>query len=166
MEGLIDSHYSKASKSFLTVKREYKPNTFFEKHDQNHNRGCQVSWSNIKESKLQSVVHNQHNTITELSIRSTIRVSKKPTICSMVLRLQLIPAVTGGLICSDAESDLLALPVKFVCLSLQNVVQVANPELSNSKEIINDLTENVIMQNKEFQRNNENVNNIKKKLNA
>ena len=80
--------------------------------------------------------------------------------------MQLIPAVTGGLICSDAESDLLALPVKFVCLSLQNVVQVANPELSNSKEIINDLTENVIMQNREFQRNNENLNNIKKKLNV
>ena len=142
------------------------PNTFFEKQDQNHNRGCQASWSNIKESKLQSAVHNQHNTIMEISIRSTIRVSKKPTICSIVLRLQLIPAVTDGLICSDAESDLLALPVKFVCLSLQNVVQVANPELSNSKEIINDLTENVIMQNKEFQRNNENLNNIKKKLNV
>ena len=64
------------------------PNTFFEKQDQNHNRGCQASWSNIKESKLQSAVHNQHNTIMEISIRSTIRVSKKPTICSIVLRLQ------------------------------------------------------------------------------
>ena len=51
-------------------------------------------------------------------------------------------------------------------LGLQNVVQVANLELSNVKEIRKDLTENVIMQYKEFQNENENIDNIKKKLKA
>ena len=51
-------------------------------------------------------------------------------------------------------------------LGLQNVVQVANLELSNFKEIRKDLTENVIMQYKEFQNENENIDNIKKKLKA
>lgn len=51
-------------------------------------------------------------------------------------------------------------------LGLQNVVQVANLELSNFKEIRKDLTENVIMQYKEFQNENENIDNIKKKLQA
>ena len=51
-------------------------------------------------------------------------------------------------------------------LGLQNVVQVANLELSNFKEIRKDLTENVIMQYKEFQNENENIDNIKKKRKA
>ena len=51
-------------------------------------------------------------------------------------------------------------------LGLQNVVPVANLELSNFKEIRKDLTENVIMQYKEFQNENENIDNIKKKLKA
>ena len=57
----------------------------------------------------------------------------------------LILAIKGGHICSDAERDLLAIPVKFGSLDLQNVVQVANLELSNFKEIPKDLTENVIL---------------------
>ena len=81
-----------------------------------------------------------------------------------VLQLKLIPAFTDGHICFVLEKDLLALPVKFGDLGLQNFVQVANLELSNSKEITKNLTENVIMQNKEFQNNNENVNNISKIL--
>ena len=81
-----------------------------------------------------------------------------------VLRLKLIPAFTDGHIYFDSEKDLLAPLVKFGDLGLQNFVQVANLELSNSKEITKNLTENVIMQNKEFQNNNENVNNISKIL--
>ena len=51
------------------------------------------------------------------------------------LRSRFIPAITGGHICSDAERALLALPVKFSGLGLQNRCEVANTELLNSKEI-------------------------------
>ena len=49
---------------------------------------------------------------------------------------------------------------------MQNIVQVANLELSNSKEIRKDLAENVIMQDKDFQNDNGNIGNIKEKLKA
>ena len=46
----------------------------------------------------------------------------KETLCFM-------PAITGGHICSYAERALLALPVKFGGLGLQNLCEVANTEL-------------------------------------
>ena len=49
---------------------------------------------------------------------------------------------------------------------MQNIVQGANLELSNSREIRKDLAENVIMQDKDFQNDNENIGNIKEKLKA
>ena len=67
-----------------------------------------------------------------------------------------------GQICFDGERDLVALPVKLCGLGIQNVVQIANLELCHSK----DLTENVIIRNREFQNNNEYTNDIKKKLKA
>ena len=67
------------------------------------------------------------------------------------LRSRFIPAITAGHICSDAERALLALPVKFSDLGLQNLCEVANTELINSKEITRELYENVITQNKDFQ---------------
>ena len=51
------------------------------------------------------------------------------------LRSRFIPAITGGHICSDAERELHALPVKFGGLGLQELCEVANIELLNSKEI-------------------------------
>ena len=66
------------------------------------------------------------------------------------LRSRFIPAITGGHISSDAERALLGLPVKFDSLGLQNLCEVANTELLNSKEITRELYENVIKQNKDF----------------
>ena len=83
-----------------------------------------------------------------------------------VLWSQFTPAITGGHIWSYAESDLLVLSIKFASLGFQNAVQIPYLELSHSKEIKKNLTEIAIFQNKEFQNNNENVNNIKKKLKA
>ena len=77
------------------------------------------------------------------------------------LRSRFIPAITGGHICSDAERALLALPVKFGGLGLQNLSEVANTELLNSKEITRELYENVIKQNKDFQIDSEKTKTIK-----
>ena len=60
------------------------------------------------------------------------------------LRSDFIPAITGDNIYSDAERALLALPVSFGGLGLQNLCEVANTELLNSKEIIRELYESVI----------------------
>ena len=51
------------------------------------------------------------------------------------LRSRFIPAITRRHICLDAERALLALPVKFGDLGLQNLCEVANTELLSSKEI-------------------------------
>ena len=67
------------------------------------------------------------------------------------LRSLFIPAITGGHICSDAERVLLALPVKFGGLGVQNLCEIANTELLSSKEITRELYENVITQNNDFQ---------------
>ena len=66
------------------------------------------------------------------------------------LRSRFIPAITGAHLCSDAERALLALPVKFRGLGLQNLCEVANIELLNSKEITRELYENVVKQTKDF----------------
>ena len=55
------------------------------------------------------------------------------------LRSSFIPALTWGHICSDAERALLALPMKFGGLGLQNLCEIANIELLNSKEITREL---------------------------
>ena len=52
-----------------------------------------------------------------------------------ILRSHLIPAITGDNICSEAKKALFALPVKFGSLGLQNLCEVANIELLNSKEL-------------------------------
>ena len=67
------------------------------------------------------------------------------------LTLSFMPAITGGHICSYAERALLALPVKFGSLGLQNLCEVANIELLNSKEITRELYENAITYNKDCQ---------------
>ena len=59
------------------------------------------------------------------------------------------------------ERALLALPVKFGGLELQNLCEVANTELLNSKEITIDLHENVITQNTDFQIDSEKTKTIK-----
>ena len=80
------------------------------------------------------------------------------------LRSRFIPPITGGHICSDMERALLALPVKFDGLGLQNLYEVANTELLNSKEITRGVFENVITQNKDFQIDSEKTKTIKNKL--
>ena len=59
---------------------------------------------------------------------------------------------------------LLALPVKFGGLRLQNLCEVANLELLNSKEITRELHESVITQNKYFQIDSEKTKTIKNEL--
>ena len=62
--------------------------------------------------------------------------------CSLqTLRSRFIPAITGGHICSDAEWVLLSPSVKVDGLGLQNLYEVANTELLNSKEIPRELYE-------------------------
>ena len=80
------------------------------------------------------------------------------------LRSCFISTITGGHICSDAERALLALPVKFSGLRLQNLCEIANIELLNSKEIIRELYENVVTQNKDFQIDSEKTKTIKNEL--
>ena len=77
------------------------------------------------------------------------------------LKSRFIPAIIGGHICSDAERALLAFPVKFGGLELQNLCEVANTELLNSKEITIDLHENVITQNTDFPIDSEKTKTIK-----
>ena len=48
------------------------------------------------------------------------------------LKSRFIPAIIGGHICSDAERALLAFPMKFGGLELQNLCEVANTELLHS----------------------------------
>ena len=55
------------------------------------------------------------------------------------LRSSFISVLTWGHICSDAERALLALPMKFGGLGLQNLCEIANIELLNSKEITREL---------------------------
>ena len=80
------------------------------------------------------------------------------------LRSCFISTITGGHICSDAERALLALPVNFSDLGLRNLFEIANIELLNSKEIIRELYENVITQNKDFQMDSEKTKTIKNEL--
>ena len=79
------------------------------------------------------------------------------------LRSRFIPAITEGHICSDVERALLTLPVKFGGLGLQNLCEVANTELLNSKEIRRELYENVI-KNKNSQFYSEKTKTIRNKL--
>ena len=78
-----------------------------------------------------------------------------------------IPSITGGHKCSDVERALrvlLALPVKFGSLGLQNLCEVANIELLNSKEIARELYESIITQNEDFQIDSEKTKTIKNEL--
>ena len=77
------------------------------------------------------------------------------------LKSRFIPAIIGGHICSDAERALLAFPMKFGGLELQNLCEVANTELLHSKEITRELHENVITQNTDFQIDSEKTKTIK-----
>ena len=73
--------------------------------------------------------------------------------CSLLkLSPPFIPVTTGGHICSDAEWVLLSLPVKVDGLGLQNLYEVANIELLNSKEITRELYDKHLTQNKDFQK--------------
>ena len=80
------------------------------------------------------------------------------------LRSRFVPAITGDHICLDVERALLALPVKFGGLRLQNLFEVVNIKLLNSKEITRELYENVIKQNKDFQIDIEKTKTIKNEL--
>ena len=78
--------------------------------------------------------------------------------------LSFIAAITGAHISSYVERVLLALPVKFGGLGLQNLCEVANIELLNSKEVTGELYENVITRNKDCQIDSEKRENIKNEL--
>ena len=80
------------------------------------------------------------------------------------IRSRFIPAIKGGHICSDMERVFLALPVKFGSLGLQNLCEVANIELLNSKEIARELYESIITQNEDFQIDSEKTKTIKNEL--
>ena len=78
--------------------------------------------------------------------------------------LSFIAAITGAHISSYVERVLLALPVKFGGLGLQNLCEVANIELLNSKEVTGELYENVITRNKDCQIDSKKTETIKNEL--
>ena len=75
----------------------------------------------------------------------------------------IIPAIIGGHICSDAERALFELPLKFGGLGLQNLCEVANVKILNSKEITIEIYVNVIT-DKDFQIESEKTKTIKNEL--
>ena len=80
------------------------------------------------------------------------------------LRSRFTLAITGGYIMFSTERALLELPVKFGGSGLQNLYQVANIKLLNSKETTRELYEDVITQNKDFQIDNEKTKTIENEL--
>ena len=72
-----------------------------------------------------------------------------------VIRLKFIPAITGGYICSDNDRN---------GLSFLKYNETQNIEYRNSRKITKELTENIILQNKQFQINNEEIKKTKKKI--
>ena len=81
-----------------------------------------------------------------------------------VLRFKFIPAITSGYICPDTERKLLELPIKFGGLGLRNYSETQNIEYQNSRTITKNLTENIILQNKHFQINKEEIKKTKNNL--
>ena len=75
----------------------------------------------------------------------------------------IIPAIIGSHICSDAERALLELPLKFGGLGLQNLYEVANVKILKSKEITIEIYVNVIT-DKDFQIESEQTKTIKNEL--
>lgn len=74
-----------------------------------------------------------------------------------VIPLRFITAITSGYICSDNERTLFALTVKFGGLGLFDYCKAQNIEYRNSKKLTKDPTEAIILQNKKFQINTEEI---------
>ena len=78
--------------------------------------------------------------------------------------LSFVPAITGAHISSYVERVLIALPVEFGGLELQNLCEVANIELLNFTEVTRELYENFITRNKDCQIDSKKTETIKNEL--
>ena len=72
--------------------------------------------------------------------------------------------ITSGCICSDNEKKVFVLPIKFNGLDLLDYCETQNIEYRNSREVTKYLTENIILQNKIFEINAEEIKKSKNKL--
>ena len=80
-----------------------------------------------------------------------------------VIRTEFIPAITGGINCSDTERRLMSLPSRFGGLGIPIFSEYAQKEYEFSTILSNDLTTNIINQQPQFATNN-NVKKIKSKI--
>ena len=79
------------------------------------------------------------------------------------IRTEFIPAITGGIICSDTDRRLMSLPPRFGGLGIQRFSESAQKEHKFSTILSKDLTINIINQQPQFTTNN-NVKEIKSKI--
>ena len=80
-----------------------------------------------------------------------------------VVRTEFIPAITGGINCSDLERKLLSFPPKLGGLGIPIFSETAEREYKFSTMISKDLTSRIVNQHRQHQ-SNENVNQIKNKV--
>ena len=80
-----------------------------------------------------------------------------------VVQTELIPAITGGINCSDLERKLLSFPPKLGGLGIPIFSETAEREYKFSTMISKDLTSRIVNQHRQHQ-SNENVNQIKNKV--
>ena len=64
-----------------------------------------------------------------------------------VLRNMFIPAITGGVLCSDIERRLLSLPIKMGGLGIDIVSEISDQEYDSSRQLTSSLIEDIINQN-------------------
>ena len=99
-------------------------------------------------------------------MRTIPQISELLTPLDEVITTELIPAITGGYICSKLERSLLSLPPKLGGLGLPIFADISNKEYVNSIKVTNDLTDLIIKQNPKYEVNvkllNEVKNNIKR----
>ena len=80
-----------------------------------------------------------------------------------VARTEFIPAITGGINCSDLQRKLLSFPPKLGELGIPIFSETAEREYTFSTMISKDLTSRIVNQHRQHQ-SNENVNQIKNKV--
>ena len=81
-----------------------------------------------------------------------------------VIPLRLIPAITDGYIYPNNERKLFALPIKFSGYGLLDSCEPQNIEYRNSREVTKGLIEDMILLNKIFEINTEEIKKSKNKL--
>ena len=80
-----------------------------------------------------------------------------------VIRTEFIPAITGGINCSDTERRLMSIPLRFGGLRIRIFSESAQKEYEFSTILSKNLTINIINQQPQFATNN-NAKKIKSKI--